>query len=99
MPAQTVLEELTGDDLTRDHVERRVDDWARRIEQLYEDIENWLPAGWTARRGRAVAMQEKPMEKLGIASLELPTLDLVRDGTVVVIAPIRPLDHRCQWLD
>ena|SRR5256885_1065037 len=28
--------------------------------------------------------QEKPMEKLGIASRELPTLDLVRDGTVVV---------------
>src|SRR5204863_186853 len=39
MPAQTVLEELTGDDLTRDHVERRVDDWARRIEPLYEEID------------------------------------------------------------
>jgi hypothetical protein len=84
MPAQTVLEELTRDELTRDHVQQRVDDWARRIEQLYDDIENWLPAGWTARRGRAVTMQEEPMVKLGVETRELPTLELLRDGTVIV---------------
>lgn len=86
--AQTVLEELTGDELTREHVQERVDDWANRIEALYRDLERWLPAGWTARRGPPVVMREPLMQKTGVPERELPTLELAHDGTIEVY--IRP---------
>lgn len=45
MPAQTVLEELTRDELTNEHVQRRVDDWAERIEKLYKQVESCCRTG------------------------------------------------------
>ena len=84
MPAQTVLEELTRDELTREHVQRRVDDWADRIEGLYERVERHLPAGWTAKRGSTVTMHEELMKRLEVPQRELPTLELLRDGAVCI---------------
>ena len=88
MSAQTVLEELTGDDLTFDHVQRRVDDWSSRIRTLYQLIEAWLPSGWTARPGTQVTMDEEAMQAAGVPARPLPTLELLRNGTVE--ARIRP---------
>ncbi len=82
MSAQTVLEELTRDELTREHVQSRVDDWVVRIESLYDYVMRQLPAGWSARRGLPVTMLEPLMKRLGVPQRELPTLELLRDGTV-----------------
>ena len=84
MPAQTVLEELTRDELTRDHVDHRVDDWSKRIENLYRRVERQLPAGWTAQRGLPVTMHEVLMQRLGVPQRKLPTLELLRDGAVCI---------------
>jgi len=84
MDAQTVLEELTEDDLTVEHVRRRVDDWADRTEQFYTTVEEWLPAGWTARRGAHGIMNEELMRKVGVPARDLPTLDLLHDGMAEV---------------
>ena len=88
MPAQSVLEELTRDDLTDDHVRRRVADWVQRIETLYEAVESWLPSGWAAKRGALVTMHEKVMESKRVPAQQLPTLELVREG--IVRARLRP---------
>lgn len=48
MSARTVLEELARDDLSPDHVQARVADWAAWITQLYQTIIGWLPDGWRA---------------------------------------------------
>lgn len=88
MPAQTVLEVLTRDGLTREHVQRRVDDWSKRIEDFYSQIERQLPAGWTAKRGPTVTMHEELMKRLGVSRRSLPTLELLRDGAISV--RIRP---------
>ncbi|NJL50863.1 MAG: hypothetical protein HC909_04250 [Blastochloris sp.] len=84
MLAQTVLEELTQDELTREHVQQRVDDWVQRINKLYEDVESWLPFGWTARRAGLIIMQEDLMKKASVESCKLPTLELVEDGSANV---------------
>src|SRR5712692_5020171 len=84
MAAQTVLEELTEEDLTREHVQRRVDDWAARIEALYANIERWLPPDWKARRGKPVAMHEDLMQRLGVPRRELPTLEVLSDGNAQI---------------
>jgi hypothetical protein len=88
MPAQTVLEELTTDELTSDHVRKRVDDWSSRIDNLYKALEEWLPNGWTARRGASVSMNEELMQTNRVSARDLPTLELLHDGTVKV--KIRP---------
>lgn len=88
MPAQTVLEELSRDELTADYVQQRVADWVKRIEALYADVERWLPVGWTARRGTSVPMHEELMRKVGVPSRGLPTLELIHGG--VVSATLRP---------
>lgn len=84
MPAQTVLEELARDELTREHVQHRIDDWSGRIEGLYNQIEGQLPAEWTAQRGSAVTMHEELMKRFGVPQHNLPTLELIRDRAVIV---------------
>jgi hypothetical protein len=88
MPAQTVLEELTTDELTSDHVRKRVEDWLSRIDNLYKSLEEWLPNGWSTRRGASVSMHEELMRNNGVPARDLPTLELLHNGIVGV--KIRP---------
>jgi hypothetical protein len=71
-----VLEETTSQEIDRNHVMRRVDDWADRVSALYADICNWLPAGWTAQRRGVVKMHEQLMHKFGVPARDLPVLEL-----------------------
>jgi len=76
-----VLEELAGDTLARAEVERRVDDWARRIDDLYAQIASWLTTGWTVAANRRVTqMHEEPMRRVGLPPRDLPVLDLLHNG-------------------
>ena len=72
----TVLTEITTQKLDRDHVARRVEDWVGRINGLYDQIEAWLPLGWTADRAGKTSMHEPLMEKFNIPPRELPVLRL-----------------------
>lgn len=86
----TVLEEVTSDNLTREHVERRVEDWVRRINGLYASIESWLPAGWNVERSRTVTMHAELMREFGVPPKELPMLQIIRNGEE--LAFIEPRD-------
>ncbi len=57
-----VLEEVTETEITPQHVEQRVADWERRIDDLYIQIEGWLPAGYAAQRHRTKLMHEEMMQ-------------------------------------
>ena len=80
MAMADVLEEITNPGIDRDHVLRRVDDWARRIDALYRQIAGWLPAGWTFDQEGAIRMSEELMQKFGVPARELPILQLLQDG-------------------
>lgn len=78
-----VLEELIDDDeriVDKKYVERRVDDWSLRIEQLYANVASWLPEGWFALHAGDVAMHEELMQRFGVPERHLPLLILERDG-------------------
>lgn len=79
-----VLEELTEfeDRIDRDHIERRIDDWVKRIEGLYHDVRSWLPSGWTARSGSKVMFRDDLMDKFHVPVRALPLLGLEYDGVV-----------------
>lgn len=77
-----VLEETTVQDIDRDHVVRRVADWAARIDALFKQVENWLPPGWTAERKGTVQMHEELMKKYNVPAKNLPVLELSHQGEV-----------------
>jgi hypothetical protein len=69
-----VLEETTSQNIDREHVERRVADWADRINALYNEIADWLPAGWTAKHSGSVQMHEELMRQFDVPARNLPIL-------------------------
>ena len=85
---KTVLEEVTSDTIDAEHVERRVDDWEKRLKGLYAAIGEWLPDDWEARPGSSVLMHEKLMQEFGITARRLSTLEIHgRSGEVVTLGP------------
>jgi hypothetical protein len=73
-----VAEELSPSetDLTREHVLRRVDDWQRRINDLYDMVLSWLPADIVVDRSGTIVMHEELMRHFSIAPVRLPVLSL-----------------------
>lgn len=74
-----VLEEVTSETITKEHVVRRVDDWVERLNGLYKQVERWLPKGWHVERQRAELMDEKMMQRFKIKPHKVPVLDLKSD--------------------
>ena len=94
----TVLDEVTSETIDAQHVRRRVEDWAERVNGLYATIDDWLPDGWEARPGPPVVMLEPLMRKFGVAAKRMPTLELHdRAGHVARAGTARALDHRREW--
>lgn len=79
----TVLEEVTETEITRHHVEQRVDDWCDRIDALYRQIDNWLPNGYSSLRRRTVPMYEEMMKSFGVPPRNLPVLEISRAQSIV----------------
>jgi hypothetical protein len=77
-----VLEEVTDQQIDRDHIMRRVDDWAARIDALYRQIGGWLPDGWTSDHSNTIRMHEELMQKYRVPPRDLPVLRLLFQGTL-----------------
>jgi hypothetical protein len=77
-----VLDEVTDQQIDRDHIIRRVDDWVARIDALYRQIEGWLSVGWTADRSNTIRMHEELMQKYQVPPRDLPVLRLLFQGTL-----------------
>ncbi len=89
-----VLEELTEAEATIDkaYVERRVHDWQRRVELLYDDVLAWLPAGWSGSQSGSVPFYEEPMQRFGLGRAMLPVL-VLRGGNILA-----RLEPRGLWI-
>ena len=75
----SVLEEVTSDEITKDHVMKRVNDWVDRLNGLYVLVENWLPPDWHADQRRVILMDEEMMRVVGVVPREVPVLELRSD--------------------
>ena len=60
----TVLDDVTSETIDARHIQRRVDDWEERVQNLYAKISDWLLDGWEAQQGIPVVMHEKLMRKI-----------------------------------
>lgn len=77
-----VLEELTEfeDQIDRAQIERRIDDWGRRIENLSSDVRSWLPSGWTAVSGNQVTHRDDLKDRFDVPGRLVPVLCLEYRG-------------------
>ena len=79
-----------GSVFDRAMVVERVDDWLRRIANVYAQVEVWATqTGLTVECARTIIMSEELMQKFAIPDRELAMLDLSRDGKpVMAIVPV-----------
>lgn len=89
MGQEQPLDDLDEPQITAEDVDRRVDDWLRRLDGLFAEIKTWANAnGWSVEDGAPIPMHEEPMERLGVRERQQPTLSLRSpEGAEVWIKP------------
>ena len=84
----TVLQDVISKTIDAEYIQRRVNDWNERVNQLFALINDWLPEGWEAKQGPSVVMHEDLMRKHDVGATQIPTLELSdRVGHVAKIVP------------
>ena len=61
--------------VTKSHVEARVRDWIRRLNELYAQLDKWIPdePGTTVRREHLLQAIEPLMSQFKVAPRQIPT--------------------------
>ncbi len=75
----TVLDDVTSKSIDAPYIQRRVDDWIRRLDSLYRELSVALPEGWLTEAG-AVTMHEELMRKFNVPPASVPTLSFVHES-------------------
>lgn len=64
-----------ADDLSKEDIQHRVDDWLGRLNALFRKTEQWAAEqGWAVSRADAVPMNEELMRQQGVSPAEQPVL-------------------------
>ena len=76
-------------EITEEQVNRRVEDWLERLDDLFAQIKNWATAnGWSAEDGAPILMHEEMMEQFGVMKREQPSLSVRSpDGAEIWVKP------------
>ena len=84
----TVLEDIAIKYHAPEYVEQRIEDWEKRLADLYSMIQSWLPNGWEAINGEYVVMHEKIMKSAGVEQRKIPTLKVFNQtGNEIIFEP------------
>jgi len=79
-----------GSVFDRSTVIARVEDWLRRIDDLYAELQGWAKrAGLMADRARTIRISEELMQKFAVSDRDVAILDLSRGDTPVMsVVPV-----------
>jgi|GEM_PF-2213054 len=77
-----LLDEVARDDLEPAYLERRLEDWRRRLEGLFAAVADWADRtpGFRAEAGAPVVQDEPLMRRYALAPRTLPTLQVTGPG-------------------
>lgn len=69
----------------RSDVVAAVDDWVKRVDALYNQVETWLEQieGVSFERTRTMTMFEELMQKYAVTARDIPILDVLQHGSVL----------------
>lgn len=82
---------MVEDTISKEHIEKRIDDWIERITNLYSSIKQWLDplASYEIKERIDVRMYEELMQRNGIPAQNLTSLDIYHEGRI--IATVKPI--------
>lgn len=85
------LIDMVDKEVTKQDIQKRIDDWKARISSLYDSIADWATSegAYRCKRHRAVPMYEELMQKLSVRPETLESLDVYRGGDLV--ATVKPI--------
>ena len=84
----TVLDDVTNGDIDAGYIQRRVDDWADRVDGLFHQLAEALPDGWSPAPSHTVPMHEELMRKYDVPPKSMPTFPLRhQSGAVAELVP------------
>lgn len=82
------MEELPLTSVTKELVEARVQDWKKRLHDLFQQVQAWaVENGWQVGDSGTVGMHEELMQKFGVPATEQPTLRLDGDHGYALFKP------------
>lgn len=74
----------------KQHVEKRIDDWKKRVSDLYSTIEIWLKSSnYYIKRGSKLKMYEELMSEFNVRPTEVDTADIYNLDNKIVLT-IKP---------
>jgi hypothetical protein len=78
-------------EVTKEDIQKRIDDWRKRISSLYDMIAEWVASDsrYRCMRHPGIQMYEELMQKLSVRPEVLELLDVYRDKDLV--ATIKPI--------
>lgn len=77
-------------EVDKQQVEKMVDDWKKRVSDLYSTIELWLKdSDYYIKRGSKLKMYEELMSQFNVHATDVDTADIYKDNKIVLtIMPI-----------
>jgi hypothetical protein len=82
------MEESPRDTVTKEQVQKRVQDWKNRLHALFHEISDWAKKnGWQVNDGGTVRMHEELMQELDVPATEQPMLRLDRERNYALFKP------------
>ncbi|MFA6597060.1 MAG: hypothetical protein WCS69_04995 [Ignavibacteriaceae bacterium] len=71
--------------IDKQHVVKRVDDWKKRVSDLYSTIELWLKSSdYYIKRGSKLKMYEELMSEFSVRATDIETADIYKDNKIVL---------------
>lgn len=82
---------MSDEVITKEHIQKRIIDWVRRLDNLYSDISAWLVnmSGYSVKTAESIKMYEELMDKYGVKPIKLKTLTVLKDKKIILtVKPI-----------
>lgn len=89
MSQQDPIDYVDEPEVSVDDVNRRVEDWLRRLDRLFKEVKTWAATnGWSAEDRAPIPMHEELMKKTGVPRTDQPSLAVKSpDGVEILIKP------------
>jgi hypothetical protein len=82
---------MSEQEIDKQYVETRVEDWLFRVNSLYESVRQALSnsSNVHCHKTSSIQMHEELMQRFGVDAVDVPTLDIIKDEeTVATFKPI-----------
>ncbi len=71
--------------IDKQHVEKRVKDWKKRVNDLYSNLKDWLKGSdYSLKLGARLTMYEELMAQYKIPAAEIDTADIYKGNEILV---------------